>query len=60
MTIGSSSRPAGVNRYRNIAGDPDRIEALDHELADLARRHDRGAGAMDWEYLLFTARKASS
>jgi ubiquinone/menaquinone biosynthesis C-methylase UbiE len=49
-----------IAAYRNIAGDPDRIEALDHELADLARRHDRGAGAMDWEYLLFTARKASS
>jgi hypothetical protein len=32
--------------------------ALDRDLVELGRRHDRGAGAMDWEYLLFTARKA--
>jgi SAM-dependent methyltransferase len=45
--------------YRSIAGDPERVAALDGELADLAQRHDRGAGStvMDWEYLLLTAQK---
>jgi SAM-dependent methyltransferase len=46
-----------IAAYRGIAADPDKTEALDRDLADLARRHDRGAGAMDWEYLLLTARK---
>lgn len=46
--------------YRGIEGDPDRVAALDRDLAELARRHDRGQGqtVMEWEYLLFTARKA--
>ena len=46
--------------YRNIADDPDRVAALDGELADLARRFDRGgddAAVTDWEYLLLTAHK---
>jgi SAM-dependent methyltransferase len=45
--------------YRNLADDPQRATALDGELAELARRHDLGTGrtVMDWEYLLFTARK---
>jgi SAM-dependent methyltransferase len=45
--------------YRAIADEPERVEALDRELADLARRHDRGTGTtvLDWEYLLVTARK---
>lgn len=43
--------------YNGIAEDQAR--ALDRDLDDLARRHDRGAGSlvMDWEYLLLTARK---
>jgi SAM-dependent methyltransferase len=45
--------------YRSIAGDPAKTAALDHDLAELARRHDQGAGAMDWEYLLLTARKSA-
>jgi SAM-dependent methyltransferase len=47
--------------YRAVADDPDRTAALDHELAELARRHDRGSGTtvMDWEYLLLTARRRS-
>jgi len=47
--------------YRGLADDPQRAEALDAELAGLARRHDRGTGqtVMEWEYLLFTARKRS-
>ena len=46
--------------YRNIADDPERTAALDHDLAALAARYDRGNGSivMDWEYLLFTARRA--
>ncbi|MEU8656552.1 class I SAM-dependent methyltransferase [Actinoplanes philippinensis] len=44
--------------YRNIADDPARVAALDAELLALAERHDVGDGAMDWEYLLYTARRA--
>lgn len=49
-----------VAAYRGLADDPDRAAALDEDLSALARRHDRGTGTtvMDWEYLLFTARKA--
>ncbi|HLK73943.1 MAG TPA: class I SAM-dependent methyltransferase [Streptosporangiaceae bacterium] len=45
--------------YRNLADDPQQATALDGELAELARRHDLGTGrtVMNWEYLLFTARK---
>lgn len=49
-----------IATYRNIAEDPEKVAALDHELAELGRRHDRGDGKMAWEYLLFTARKAGS
>lgn len=47
--------------YRGIAEDPDRIDALDRDLADLARRFDYGTDTtvMDWEYLLLTARNRS-
>ena len=45
--------------YRGMADDRQRTAALDADLADLARRHDRGSGStvMEWEYLLLTARK---
>jgi ubiquinone/menaquinone biosynthesis C-methylase UbiE len=45
--------------YRGIAHDPDKVAALDVGLAQLARHHDRGrtTTVMDWEYLLFTARR---
>ena len=45
--------------YKAIADDPERVAALDVELADLTRRFDRGTGrtVMDWEYLLLTARR---
>jgi SAM-dependent methyltransferase len=52
-----------IAAYRAIAADPERTAALDADLADLARRHDRGpvlstgSTVMEWEYLLFTARK---
>ncbi|MER7819206.1 methyltransferase domain-containing protein [Streptomyces sp. NPDC096153] len=50
--------------YRNIADSPERVAALDRELAALARDHASPAGgadgdgtAVDWEYLLVTARR---
>ncbi|MFE9258078.1 class I SAM-dependent methyltransferase [Streptomyces sp. NPDC006879] len=43
--------------YGAIADDPAKVAALDRELADLAHRHMRVDGAMDWEYLLLTARR---
>lgn len=45
--------------YRSIAEDPERVAALDRDLAELAQRHSHGAGptVMDWEYLLLTTRK---
>ncbi|MET9514862.1 class I SAM-dependent methyltransferase [Streptomyces sp. NPDC002994] len=48
-----------IATYRNIAEDPDRVAALDRDLDALAQRHGGGADSvvMDWEYLLFTARK---
>lgn len=48
-----------VAAYRYIADDPEKVAALDRDLAELARRHDIGTGTtvMDWEYLLVTARK---
>ena len=48
-----------IAAYRGIADDPDRVAALDRDLADLAERHQRAAGstAMEWEYLLLTGRK---
>ena len=44
-----------------LAATPDRVSALDTDLADLARRYDRGTGrtVMDWEYLLVTARRGA-
>ncbi|MFF5448633.1 class I SAM-dependent methyltransferase [Streptomyces sp. NPDC012888] len=43
--------------YASIADDPAKVSSLDQELADLAARHTRD-GAMEWEYLLLTARRA--
>jgi len=47
-----------VAAYKGLADDPERVAALDRDLAELARNHDRGTErtVMDWEYLLFTAR----
>ncbi len=45
--------------YNSLSAQPEKVAALDRDLADLARRHDLGSGAMDWEYLLFTARTPS-
>lgn len=47
-----------IATYRNVAGDPDRVAALDRELDELAGRHTDDAGMMEWEYLLLTGRRA--
>lgn len=53
-----------ISVYQAIGDDAGRAAALDRDLAELARSHDRGAGTdgtvMDWEYLLFTARRADA
>jgi ubiquinone/menaquinone biosynthesis C-methylase UbiE len=48
-----------IAAYRGIEQQPERVQALDQELAELARRYDHGEGStvMDWEYLLLTARR---
>jgi ubiquinone/menaquinone biosynthesis C-methylase UbiE len=43
--------------YRSLGADSERIAALDTALDDLARRFGADEGAMDWEYLLVTARR---
>ena len=48
-----------VVAYRGIAEEPDRVAALDADLAALARRFDVGGGAMEWEYLLLTATRTA-
>jgi ubiquinone/menaquinone biosynthesis C-methylase UbiE len=46
-----------IAAYRNIAEQPDRIEALDLELAELGNQYLAGSSSMTWEYLVVTARK---
>ena len=48
-----------IAAYRAIADEPERVAALDQALDDLAERYDVGTGstALDWEYLLLTARR---
>ena len=48
-----------IAAYRGIADQPQRVTALDRDLADLARRFDVGVpgrSLFGWEYLLLTAR----
>lgn len=47
-----------VAAYRSLAGDPGRTAELDRVLDELAAGFTDGAGAMRWEYLLLTARRA--
>jgi hypothetical protein len=51
-----------VAACRSIGDDADRVDSLDFDLAELARRHRLGNGAtvMDSEYLLATAHKRLS
>ena len=44
--------------YRNIEDDPDRVAALDADIAAVGDGVLSGASTMEWEYLLLTARKA--
>lgn len=44
-----------ISVYKALADDPQKVAALDEALVDLAKRHDLGGGAMEWEYLLYTA-----
>jgi SAM-dependent methyltransferase len=46
-----------ISAYRGIAGEPDRITALDADLAELGNRYLVGSSTMEWEYLLVIARK---
>ncbi|SOX52863.1 methyltransferase domain-containing protein [Mycobacterium ahvazicum] len=43
--------------YRGIADEPERVAALDTQLAELGSRYLVGSSKMEWEYLLVTARK---
>lgn len=45
-----------IAAYRGIQHEPDRVAALDAELAGLGDRYLAGSSVMDWEYLLVTAR----
>lgn len=48
--------------YGRLAGDPERVAALDRDLDELIARADLGAGdglAMEWDYLLVTARRVA-
>ncbi len=45
--------------FKGIADDPEKVAALDRDLAELGRRSDLGGGVMEWEYLLLTARRAA-
>lgn len=49
-----------ISAYKFIADDPGRVAALDHDLVELGQRSDVGTDSyvLDWEYLLFTARRA--
>jgi SAM-dependent methyltransferase len=46
-----------VAAYRANADDPERVAALDADLSALADNAAESGGAMDWEYLLVTARR---
>jgi SAM-dependent methyltransferase len=46
-----------ISVYRNIEGDPDRVAALDADIARVGDSVLSGSSTMEWEYLLLTARK---
>ncbi len=46
-----------ISVYSFLGDDTERAAALDRALVDLAARHDIGGGTMEWEYLVYTARK---
>ena len=46
-----------ISAYRAIADDPDRVAALDADIARLGDSFLHGSSTMEWEYLLLVARK---
>jgi SAM-dependent methyltransferase len=46
-----------ISAYRGIAERPDRVAALDADLAELGDRYLAGSSTMEWEFLLLTARR---
>ena len=46
-----------IAAYRGLAGDADRVAALDARLAELGDRYLAGTSTMEWEFLLVTACK---
>jgi SAM-dependent methyltransferase len=46
-----------IAAYRGLEGNPDGVDALDARLAELGDRYLAGTSAMEWEFLLVTARK---
>jgi hypothetical protein len=46
-----------IAAYRGIADDPARVAELDAALAELGNAAIGSDRTMEWEYLLFTARK---
>jgi SAM-dependent methyltransferase len=51
-----------ISVYKSLADDQDKVKALDQALTDLADSYGDAHGdvpfQMEWEYLIFTARKA--
>ncbi len=47
-----------ISVYRFNADDPERVAALDRELLAFASHCAGADGAMEWEYLLYTCRRA--
>ncbi|REQ63061.1 SAM-dependent methyltransferase, partial [Mycobacterium tuberculosis] len=45
-----------INAYRSIADSPECVATLDAEITELCREY-LCDGVMQWEYLIFTARK---
>lgn len=46
-----------ISAYRAIAGDPERVAALDGDLAALGDDQLAGSPVMEWEYLVVTAHR---
>ena len=49
-----------VAAYRRVADDPQRADALDRDVVEVAHKHDLGGGVMEWEYLLTVLRVTDS
>jgi SAM-dependent methyltransferase len=46
-----------IAAYRGLESNPERVDALDAQLAELGDRYLAGTWTMEWEFLLVTARK---